>query len=161
MLLGVTLPFAFFPLLSLTLLLPFTMSFSLRVRRKGRRARSFVNGVMMVCFVSLLLPPSPVRAEVKERERDYRYLTEIEMERIKGADAGGAEPWEAFYPLLSCTSCEQGGVSGGSVNASGITDEGNLLLENTFLNAGGVLMPLTLKVYLSSQDTAPYFYGAF
>jgi RHS repeat-associated protein len=159
LLLGMTLPLAFFPLISLTLLLP--SSLSLRVRKRRKRARSFVSGVTMICFFSLLLPPSPVKAEVKGNERNYRYLTRIEMERIKGADAGGAEPWRASYPLLSCPSCGQGGVSGGSVNALGITDEGNLLLDNAFLNAGGVLMPLTLKVYLSSQDTAPYFYGAF
>lgn len=83
------------------------------------------------------------------------------MKQIKGAEPGGAEAWEGSYPLLSCPSFGQGGVSGGSVNASGITDEGNLLIDNAFLNAGGILVPLTLKVYLPSQDTAPYFYGAF
>jgi len=158
---GMLLPFCLLPFFALCLLPSSFTPLSLRERRRNRWARGWVSGILSVCFVVLLLPPSPIRADGRKEGKVYRVLTKVERERIKGADAGGAEPWEGSYPLLSCSSCGQGGVSGGSVNALGVTEEGNLLLDNTFLSGGGILLPLTLKVYLSSQDTAPYFYAAF
>jgi len=31
------------------------------------------------------------------------------MHRIRGAQAGGAEPWEGEYALMGCESCGGGG----------------------------------------------------
>ncbi|PIU95611.1 MAG: hypothetical protein COS65_01530, partial [Armatimonadetes bacterium CG06_land_8_20_14_3_00_66_21] len=134
-------------------------------RRRRRQTRRLLCLGLMVALVAPLTPLAasprhPVTPSLAHRPTRTpahsltRALSAAEMHRIRGAQAGGAEPWEGEYALMGCESCGGGGETvGGSPTVQGVGGSGNLFLSSLSLQTGGLVLPVGVKVFLSSQDS--------